>query len=132
VTLALDKEARFAECHTEHSAKNLTKGPTGGSFVECRSVDTRQRGNFFAECHLEHSAKPPSPSVGAVTTAFLCRVPTGTWQSLCRVLDKKYSTKKPLSMYCSSSPLCRVGHSAKSVFQGLPSASGTRQRARFR
>jgi hypothetical protein len=47
----------FAECHTETSTKNLTKGPTGGSFLECRLVDTRQRGNFFAECIRRHSAK---------------------------------------------------------------------------
>jgi hypothetical protein len=35
---------------------------------------------FFAECHQGHSAKPPSPSPGAVTTAFLCRVLSGTRQ----------------------------------------------------
>jgi hypothetical protein len=115
VALALGKEAHFAKCHTEHSTKNLTKGPAGGSFAECRYVDTRQRGNFFAECHLKHSAKSPSPLPGVVTAAFLCRVPTGTRQSLCRVLDKKYSAKKPLSMYCSSSPLCRVSHWAKTL-----------------
>jgi hypothetical protein len=51
VALALGKEACFAECHIEHSAKNLTKGPAGGSFAECMSIDTRQRGNFFAECN---------------------------------------------------------------------------------
>jgi hypothetical protein len=30
VVLALGKEAHFAECHTERSAKNLTKGPIDG------------------------------------------------------------------------------------------------------
>jgi hypothetical protein len=35
VDLALGKETRFAECHGEHSAKKLTKGPTDGSFAEC-------------------------------------------------------------------------------------------------
>jgi hypothetical protein len=35
VALALDKETRFAECHREHSAKKLTKGPADGSFAEC-------------------------------------------------------------------------------------------------
>jgi hypothetical protein len=85
---------------------------------------TLGKGNFFVKCHLGHSAKTPSPSPGAVTTTFLCRV-----------LEKKYSTKKALSMHCVSSPLCRVRHSAKplpSVFKALPSASGTRQRRRFR
>jgi hypothetical protein len=39
-----------------------------------------------------------------------------------RVPDKKYSAKKPLSMYCSPRSLCRVSHLAKtlsSVFQSL-------------
>jgi hypothetical protein len=87
------KRPRFAECRTEHSIKNLTKGPAGGSFVECRYAGNQQRGNFFAKCIRRHSAKPPSPLPGAVTIAFLCRVPSGTRQSLCRVPDKKYSTK---------------------------------------
>jgi hypothetical protein len=47
-------------------------------------------------------AKTPSPSPRAVTVAFLCRVP-----------EKKYSTKKALPMHCVSSPLCRVRHSTK-------------------
>jgi hypothetical protein len=50
VALAFSKEESFVECLLEHSAKKLTKGPTGGLFVECRLVDTRQRGNLFAEC----------------------------------------------------------------------------------
>jgi hypothetical protein len=33
--LALGKEASFAERLLEHSAKKLTKGPTGDLFVEC-------------------------------------------------------------------------------------------------
>jgi hypothetical protein len=135
VSLALGKEASFVECLLEYSTKNLTKGLVGGSFVECRSIDTRQGGNFFAEGHLEHSAKAPSPSPGSVTDTFLCRVPTDTRQRLCRVPDKKYSAKMSLSMYCLPSSLYRVLHSAKplsSVFQALPSASGTRQSARFR
>jgi hypothetical protein len=96
---------------------------------------TLDKGNFFAECHLEHSAKVSSPLPVAVTATFVCRVPSDTRQSLCRVPDKKYSAKKSLSMYCSPSSLCRVSHSAKflpSVFWALPSASGIRQSARFR
>jgi hypothetical protein len=57
---------------------------------------------LFAECHRRHSAKDPSPSLGAVTVTFLCRVP-----------DKKYSAKRLLPMYSSPSVLCRVLHSAK-------------------
>jgi hypothetical protein len=99
VALTLGKEASFAECLLEHSAKKMTKGLAGRPFAECRLV--------------EHSAKAPSLSPGVVTTTFLCRVPTGTRQSLCRVLDKKYSAKKLLLMYYLSSSLCRVSHSAK-------------------
>jgi hypothetical protein len=32
-------------------------------------------GPVFAECRRRHSAKDPSPSLGAVTVTFLCRVP---------------------------------------------------------
>jgi hypothetical protein len=56
-----------------------------------------------------------SPSPGAVTAAFLCRVP-----------EKKYSAKKALPMHCVPNPLCRVRHSIKtlpSIFKALPSAS---------
>jgi hypothetical protein len=42
VASALGKEATFAECLLVHSAKVLTKGPTG---------------DLFAECHLIRSAK---------------------------------------------------------------------------
>jgi hypothetical protein len=37
-------------------------------------------GGFFAECRKRHSAKLPSPSPGAVTATFLCRVLSGTRQ----------------------------------------------------
>jgi hypothetical protein len=99
------------------------------------SPNTLDKVNLFAECHLAHSAKAPSSLVVVVAAPFLCRVPSNTRQSLCRVADKKYSTKKPLSMYSSPSCLCRVSHSAKhsrSVFQPSSSASHTRQRNRFR
>jgi hypothetical protein len=50
-----------------------------------------------------HSVKDPSPSLGAVTVTFLCRVSNGTRQILYRVPDKKYSAKRPLPMYNSPS-----------------------------
>jgi hypothetical protein len=106
----------FAECLRWHSAKMDSLPSVVGQ--------TLGKGNSFAECHPGHSAKMPSPSPGAVTAAFLCRVP-----------EKKYSAKKALPMHCVPSLLCRVRHSAKplpSVFKALPSASGTRQRRRFR
>jgi hypothetical protein len=37
VVLALDKEALFAECLLMHSAKGLSKGPTGAPFAECQA-----------------------------------------------------------------------------------------------
>jgi hypothetical protein len=122
VALTLGKEASFVECLQEHSTKKLTKGPAGRPFAEYRLVDTRQRGYLFAECIRWHSAKAPSPLPGVVTVAFLCRVPSDTRQSLCRVPDKKYSAKKSLPMYCSPSSLCRMSHSTNtlpSVFQAL-------------
>jgi hypothetical protein len=42
---------------------------------------TLGKGNSFAECQPGHSAKTLSPSLGAVTAAFLCRVLSGTRQS---------------------------------------------------
>jgi hypothetical protein len=69
--------------------------------------------SLFAECQRRHSAKDPSPSLGAVTVTFLCRVSNGTRQILCRVPDKKCSAKRLLPMYSSPSVLCRVLHSAK-------------------
>jgi hypothetical protein len=48
-----------------------------------------------------HSAKSPSTSFGAVTATFLYRVTGDSRQSLCRLPDKEYSTKKPLPIYSS-------------------------------
>jgi hypothetical protein len=42
---------------------------------------TLDKGNSFVECHWGHSAKTPSPSPSVVTTAFLCRVFSGTRQT---------------------------------------------------
>jgi hypothetical protein len=155
-TIALSKEPRpghryrfFAECSGSSTRqrstlcrvpyKALGKEPDMGTPLadSLPSADrqTLGKGNSFAECHLGHSAKMSSPSPGAVTAAFLCRVLPGTRQSLCRVPKKKYSAKKALPMHYVPSPLCRVRHSAKSlpsVFKALPSASGTRQSRRFR
>jgi hypothetical protein len=50
VTLTLGKEESFAECLLAHSAKKLTKGPTGGTFAKCRPASTQQRSNLFAMC----------------------------------------------------------------------------------
>jgi hypothetical protein len=138
MSLALGKEARFAECRAEHSAKNLTWGPSLAGSLPSIPGGTRQRLNLCRVLLGRHSAKlTPLPSVildtrqrsrlrylVAVTATFLCRVP-----------EKKYSAKKALPMYCLSSLFCRVRHSAKpllSVFGALPSASGTRQSVRFR
>jgi hypothetical protein len=100
---ALGKEASCAECLLELSAQGLAVGPTGPVFAEGLTLG---KIGLFAECHRTHSAK--DPSLGTVTVTFLCRVPNGTRQSLCRVPDKKYSAKRLLPMYNSSSVLCRV------------------------
>jgi hypothetical protein len=62
----------FAECPKWHSAK-MDSLPSA-------AWKTLGKDNFFAECHQGHSAKLPSPSSGAVTAAFLCRVLSGTRQ----------------------------------------------------
>jgi hypothetical protein len=62
----------FAECPKRHSVK-MDSLPSAAR-------KTLGKNNFFAECHMGHSAKPPSPSLDAVTTAFLCRVLSGTRQ----------------------------------------------------
>jgi hypothetical protein len=106
----------FAECPKWNSAKMDSLSSAAGQ--------TLGKDNSFAECHQGHSAKPPSPSPGVVTAAFLCRVP-----------EKKNLAKKALPMHCLPSLLCRVPHSAKplpSVFKASPSASGTRQKDCFR
>jgi hypothetical protein len=63
----------FAECPRWHSAKIDSLPSALGQ--------TLGNSNSFAECHPGHSAKTLSPSPGAVTTAFLCRVLSGTRQT---------------------------------------------------
>jgi hypothetical protein len=98
-------------------ARALGTGTGGGVHwtSPCRGPleQTLDKIGLFAECHRRHSAKDPSPSLGAVTVTFLCRVPNDTRQSLCRVPGEKYSAKSLLPMYSSPSILCRVLHSAK-------------------
>jgi hypothetical protein len=103
----------FAECggpgtRQRHMANRLTKGPADGYFAERCPVDTRQRRR------LRHP--------DAVMATFLCRVLSGTRQSLCRVPEKKYSTKKALSMYCVPGSLCRVSFRLCRVLQTLGKA----------
>jgi hypothetical protein len=94
-TIALGKEPR-----PEHRYR---------FFAECSGSGTRQKSSLCRVSYKalgkepdigtpltdslpsaggRHSAKTPSPSPGAVTAAFLCRVLPGTRQSLCRVPEK--------------------------------------------
>jgi hypothetical protein len=105
--------------------------------IICRVIVGRHSAKKVPLCRVS----PNTLGKGAVSVTL------APWRRLffaeyCLALDKvyaecpkKYSAKKALPMYCSSSPLCWVRHSAKlvpSVFQALPSASGTRQRGQFR
>jgi hypothetical protein len=105
MSLALGKEVGFAECRTEHSAKNLTWGPSLAGSLPSAAWKTLGKDNFFAECHKGHLAKPPSPSPGAVTAAFLCRVLSGTRQRrLCRC-----TVRRAFFAECNTrQSLCRV------------------------
>jgi hypothetical protein len=128
-TIALGKEPRpghryrfFAECSGSSTRQRNTlcrvpyealgKEPDMGTpltdSLPSAGWQILGKSNSFAECHLGHSAKTPSPSPGAVTNAFLCRILSGTRQRLCRVPEKKYSAKKALPMHCVPSLLCRV------------------------
>jgi hypothetical protein len=51
MSLALGKEARFAECRAEHSAKNLTWGPSLAGSLPSASGQKLGKVNSFAECH---------------------------------------------------------------------------------
>jgi hypothetical protein len=118
----LDTRQRSLLCRVSTRALGTGTGDGARWSRLCRGPWQKTLGKigFFAECRGRHSAKDPSPSLGAVTATFLCRVPNGTRQILCRVPDKKYSAKRSLPMYNSPSVLCRVLHSAKpllSVFR---------------
>jgi hypothetical protein len=76
---------------------------------------------FFTECHRGHSAKPPSPSPGAVTAAFLCRVLAGTRQR-----DLPSAREKALGKEGFADTLFAES-SLPSVFKASSSASGTRR-----
>jgi hypothetical protein len=117
----------------------LDKGPVKGTHIELLYLVSVQwtldkEWDFAEYQHNGRSAQTPSPLPSAVMVTFLCRVMADIRQSLCQVSDKKYSTKKSLSMYSSSSFSCRMSHSVKpslSVFQTLPSDSDTRYRKLF-
>jgi hypothetical protein len=51
MSLALGKEARFAECRIEHSAKNLTWGPSLAGSLSSVTGQTLGKVNSFAKCH---------------------------------------------------------------------------------
>jgi hypothetical protein len=81
VALALGKEARFAECHTEALGKVTDRGTLLADSLSSVVRQTLGKVNSFAECRLGHSAKTPSPSPIVVTAAFLYRVLSGTRQT---------------------------------------------------
>jgi hypothetical protein len=87
----------FAECPKWHSAK-MDSLPSA-------AWKTLGKDNFFDECHKGHLAKPPSPSPGAVTAAFLCQVLSGTRQRrLCRC-----TVRRAFFAECNTrQSLCRV------------------------
>jgi hypothetical protein len=83
----------FAECPGWHSTKIDSLPSAAGQ--------TLGKGNSFAECHPWHSVKTPSPSPGAVTAAFLCRVLPGTRQTSLPSAREKVLGKEALPMHCT-------------------------------
>jgi hypothetical protein len=79
MSLALGKEARFAECRTEHSAKNLTWGPSLAGSLPSVPGGTRQRLNLCQVLLGRHSAKRPSPSPRQRNGCF--SLPSAPWHS---------------------------------------------------
>jgi hypothetical protein len=69
---------------------------------------TLGKDNYFAECPQGHSAKPPSPSPGAVTAAFLCRVLSGTRQTSLPSAREKTLGKEGFADALCAEPSCRV------------------------
>jgi hypothetical protein len=103
--------------------KMLGKGPVKGTHIELLYLVSVQwtldkEWDFAEYQHSGRSAQTPSPLPSAVMVTFLCRVMADIRQSLCRVSDKKYSTKKSLSMYSSSSFFveCHTRQSLRWVF----------------
>jgi hypothetical protein len=96
---------RVSACDTQH--RSWSGGPLE---LLCRVLvpQTHDKGSVFVKCEWTHSAKSLSPSLSTVTVTFLYRVLAGTRQSLYRVPDIKYSSKRPLSMYSLPSRFYRV------------------------
>jgi hypothetical protein len=102
--MALGKEARFAECHTKHSAKYMTWGPPLADSLPSAVRLTLGKGNFFAECRLGHSAKTPSPSPRCRNACF--SLPSALWHSANHFAKcPRKSTRQRLLCRCT---VCRA------------------------
>jgi hypothetical protein len=101
----------FTECPRWHSEKMDPLPSVAGQ--------TLGKDNSFAKCHQGHTAKPPSPSPGVVTTAFLCRVLSSTRQtSLPSAREKVLGKEGFADALCAepSSPSATLGKAFAECF----------------
>ena len=131
------KKSNFAERRPEGTRqrilrkkiKHLYRGPDRGHSVK---NFLKKNKKIFTKCLQGwYSAKRPSTGPAPWRSLLFAECLQGSRQSLCRVPDKRHSTKRALPINFLPCVLCRVPHSAKalpSAIWPLPSASGTRQR----
>jgi hypothetical protein len=95
----LDTRQRSLLCRVPTRALGTETGGGAHWTRLCRGPLEQTLGkiSFFAECQRRHSAKDLSPSLGAVTVTFLCRVSNGTRQNSLPSARQKVLSKEAVA-----------------------------------